>query len=315
MMISNSAADQVLWNDYPSKTVRCYEHSTGLQTTIPFTRGGDSLLCGGHGDVFVVQHRLTRDALTIAAYSFDHPTIPLATIEISDGAAAASLTGDGTVWEITGGVFLHRTTDKHGSGTNHRITRVDGGIATTGTPPWHSYPDYNLMYQGIVGVSESATSNELIVGIQRSNKLVICDRESLERIRTIELAGEQRGNPHPMGLSSTGDIWAMNYDTLSRLDGSALSVRQSLQIAFASAGGTGQFAGDMAFSPDGRTLAIARPFSADVAILETSDMSPIELFRVGSEPLQALILQDGTIASIGWKTNALTLTPASGYEE
>jgi hypothetical protein len=255
------------------------------------------------GDRFVVKHQSGPYSVVFAAYSFKNLVEPLGTIAI-DGNHAG-LTGDIDIWADLGRVFLYRGRKVSRFESDEWIVRVSAGRATLMRLRWHD--EYDLLYQGVVGVCELMQTNELLFGVQRSSRLVICDPETLNVITTTTLPGENGGNPNPM-VSPNGEVWVTNYDTVVCVDASGRNILRSRRMQGPSAAGGLQFSGTLSLSPDGRSVLVPRPFEGDVQILDANDLSVVRSIHVGDQPLDAVMLHDGSIASISWKTNEFTIS-------
>lgn len=162
---------------------------------------------------------------------------------------------------------------------------------------------YDKGYQGITGVTEVPGEGLLIVCVQRDSRPVLYDPEQRTVIRKLSLAG-RLGNPVCRFRRTANELWVGDYDTLLRVDPRDWSVQESRKLQNAAAG-TAQFIGSFAFSGDESLCAVARPFSGDVVALNTKTFKATHRARVGRQPLDVALLQDGRVFARDWKTGDL----------
>jgi hypothetical protein len=168
--------------------------------------------------------------------------------------------------------------------------------------PWYG-DDYDLGYQGLVGVVEIPGRDELIISVQRDSHPVIYHPEEERVVGKLELAG-RRGNPCLRFRKMAKELWADDYDSLLRINPDDWSVMDALRIQGADVD-MRQFIGNWSFTTDEKLCAVARPFSGDVALIDTKNFKIKERCATGGQPLECALLDDGRIIARDWKTGDL----------
>ena len=104
-------------------------------------------------------------------------------------------------------------------------------------------------------------------------------------------------------------MWAVDYDTVVRLDAASLTVEDRWLGQAPASNGHRMFLGDLWMSRDERELLAARPGSGDVVSLDPENLRVARTWVTGGEPLTAATL-GGRLIVRDWKTGDL-LTTAS----
>jgi hypothetical protein len=167
--------------------------------------------------------------------------------------------------------------------------------------PWFTDREYDTMYQSVTSVLELPTG-ELLFGSQRGSALVLCDPIDLRPIRRVPLA-DRGGNHAPFLRSGGTEVWAVDYDTVVRLDTDTLTV-QDTWYGQPATDGTRMFLGDVWCADDRSPLLIARPGSGDVVMIDTDSLRIRQAWRTGRQPFTAALV-DGELIARDWKTGDL----------
>lgn len=162
---------------------------------------------------------------------------------------------------------------------------------------------YDWGYQAPIAVCRVPGSDLLLFSVQRSSDLVLYDPRTRRVEHRIQLAG-RHGNPEPVFRQDAAELWAVDYDTLVRVDPASWQVTGAIQLQSA-AEGTMQFVGEFAFDAAEHNCAVARPFSGDVIVLDTRSFAPIGTADVGKQPLDVALLTDGRVFARDWKAGDL----------
>ena len=110
------------------------------------------------------------------------------------------------------------------------------------------------------------------------------------------------GNPVGRLRPKAREAWAIDYDTLVRLDLMNWSLKDKLLLQPRDAEGGGQFVGEWSFNRDDTLCAVARPFSGDVVGVETATFRQTYRAAIGRQPLDVELLSDGRIIARDWRT-------------
>lgn len=252
----------------------------------------------GSGGPFAVEHHFEVGSFQITAHTFDDPTSVLARCTVEEGRC--ELEGDLKHWKNLPKHYVAYVKDSTTSDFALISIRASGE-ATVSRFGWYD-DSYDKGYQGIVGVVASPTDNQILVSVQRSSKVVVCDSDG-RKSGEFELAGSH-GNPRLQFRQAGTELWADDYDTLLVIDPRTWKVSRTRKIQDA-ADGSALFIGQFSFTPDGGYCCIPRPFSGDVLLLDPVSMQTKFRARLGSQPLEAVALNDRRVFARDWKTGTL----------
>ncbi|MDX6230650.1 MAG: hypothetical protein QOI76_4040 [Frankiales bacterium] len=255
----------------------------------------------GSADLFSAVHHFAGQRLPITVQSFAEPERQLAAVEVSDWSPRVS--GDPRVWDHVDAAYVGYLGEDATGAAGYFMVRVAAGAATLIRLDWFG-ANYDHDYQGVVAVSVLPETGELVFGVARSSELVLCDGQA-EVSRMIPLAG-RHGNPSPYVRKSAAELWAIDYDTVVRIDRHTWNKTGELLGQHAQ-GGQGQFLGEMHFSPDERCVLVSRPFSGDVLHLDTQTLTCTATSTTGGQPLTAALLSTDRIVARDWKTGQTLL--------
>lgn len=133
-------------------------------------------------------------------------------------------------------------------------------------------------------------TDELLFGVVRSSELVLCAPDSASVIRQVRLTGNL-GNPEPYVRRHAPEVWAINYDTVVRVD------RRQWQVTGDHFGGGRRFLGRLGWPPDERHVVVPRPGCGDVLVLDPADLSVRHRIRIGRQPFEAVVLPAGHVVA------------------
>ena len=140
----------------------------------------------------------------------------------------------------------------------------------------------------------------LLFGVQHAGHLRAGRSEDDPDPQTVELAG-RHGNPT---AHLTADaVWAIDYDTLVRLDSETLVVNGAIRLQGAT-GGTRMFLGGLWVPPGEQYVVVSRPGSGDIVFVDTGSLDVARVVPLGGQPLTAAVI-GGEVVARDWKTGEL----------
>ena len=101
----------------------------------------------------------------------------------------------------------------------------------------------------------------------------------------------------------TGEV--VDYDTIVKLDPTSWRVVMARHLQGKSWQGANQFIGDIWFNGDETMCVVARPFSADVIVIDPENLKTRFQCQTRQQPLQAVAFADGAVVARDWKTGTL----------
>lgn len=255
-----------------------------------------SLRAGANGFFRLTHHQSPDQAVSIRHTR--EANVELASVRFKHGQAM--FVGDANLWsQVDPAVII--TTD-----SGQRVILIDAthlrviDLDLT----WFTSENYDLVWQGLIDCVTLRSRGYVIVSVQRSSTLVIIDQNRNERAGSIALANRQ-GNPK-LHMPNSIDLLASDYDTLCRIDTQSLAVRRSVRLQDADSANTQLFIGEYDVTPD--MLAVARPFSGDVLLLDPDDFKVFGQVQVGGQPLAVSILSDHRVITRDLKTGRVAIS-------
>jgi hypothetical protein len=263
----------------------------------------------GSGARYLSLHASTSSAHFAVAHHFDGPRLELTVHRFTDPARVRAratvregvqeLVGDAEEWQqvprlYVGYLSLAPWKDYVLLSVSPSSARIE--VQRLG---WFD-ATYDKDYQGIVEVLEIPGQGLALISVARSSTLVMHELSTGQRVGTIELAG-RAGNPKLHLRAAVSEVWASDYDSLVVVDPRTWRVVRSRQIQ-AAKGGTQQFIGDYAFSPQEASCLVARPFSGDVVELDPSSLKITRVAGLGRQPLELAALAEGQVCARDWQT-------------
>lgn len=280
----------------------CYDIEARRSFRVPVADTGYLALHAGTRDHFAVAHHPDGGGFSVSVRSLRSPKSELTRASLV--GTSVEMSGEVEAWANVPRAYAgyHPHPDQHDADYVLLWLAADGSTAELQWLLWfNAAAGYDLDWQGIVDAVEVPKSRLVLIPIQRSSSPAIYDPVKQELVGHISLAG-RAGNPT---LRVRGEeLWADDYDTLLRLSCPDWKILDRKRLE-GGAGGTMQFIGDWAFTRDGTTCAVARPFSSDVVALDTSRFRITHRARCGRQPLEVAVLQDGRVFGRDWKTGDL----------
>jgi hypothetical protein len=240
--------------------------------------GSDAFVCMAHSD----------ERVELSVRAFAAPDVRIATA--SAGAEDESAADKEFPPFVTVAWFGRR---------GYCLVRVDSGRVSLTPLGWfNDDPSWDHGYQSVIDAVELPATGNLLFGLQRSSALILTDASGAGVLARIDLPGFY-GNLTPTLLPGRGEVWVINSDTLVRLDATSVAVTGHVVL------GESMWVSGRWFSSDEARVAVARPGSGDVVILDTDSLEIVRHVITGSEPLTAAVLHDGTVVARDWKTGDL----------
>lgn len=251
-------------------------------------------------NLFAVFHHFDGSLIRLTVHSFENPTTPLCSIEHAGGKTTVQ--GNPKFLQSAPHYYVAYYNPEFAPASyliyvDYRQSKIE-----TGRFEWYNNNEYDLGYQGIIGVFKLDSGN-LIVSIQRDSHPVIYDPFTKTVIGKLTLAGNS-GNPKFQFVRKRGEIWADDYDTILKFDNETLALKASRRIQGALMS-TYQLIGDWSFNKDESLCLVSRPFSGDVIAISTDDLKTMFVAKTGKQPIQAIFVSNEKIIGRDWQTGAL----------
>lgn len=254
----------------------------------------------GKQNLFSVEHHFEKDHFEITVHSASNPGEVLTKIVIDNGDY--SFHGDLTVWNNVSKSYV--TYISHNGIKNYWLLLIEAGSREIKFQQFEWFDEsYDKGYQGITGVAEVPDTELLLVTIQRDSYPVLYDPNKQSLVRKIKLIGNY-GNPKAHFLDTKNQVWAVDYDTIVKLRTSDWSILASKKLQEAN-NGMSQFIGEFNFDKNEALCVVARPFSGDVIALDTKSLKIRFYCETGSQPLEAVMLEDKRVVARDWQTGNL----------
>ena len=261
-------------------------------------------LHAGTGASFAVQHHFDDGNTQITVHTFDNPANILASCKFN--LECCEVYGDCANWSNVPKHYVANI--KESENTDFVLLSIqENGKATANRFDWFD-DTYDKMYQGIIGVTAIPESDQILVSVQRSSKVVICNLNG-KKNGEFELA-KSYGNPRLQFRKTGSELWADDYDKLLVLETGTWRILLSRRLQDA-AKDTAQFIGEYCFTTDGNYCCVSRPFSGDVLILDPVTLKTRYQARLGSQPLEAVMMSDRRVFARDWQSGALLHGKAS----
>jgi len=244
--------------------------------------------------------RLTHHGSPEQSVSIRHVANPqqvLASVSLED--AKRPFKGDVSLWGKVETALIFRT------GSTLRLVRINADTLSILDLDlrWFKEGPYDLLYQGLVDCLTPPHANFIVVSVQRSSKLVLLDHVDNRKCGHIDLAG-RGGNPS-LRLKSHAELLASDYDTMCRVDLNNATVIAKARLQESGPSGTRSFIGD--YAPAMRnTIAVARPFSGDVILVDAATFARVGQVVVPGQPLRVAVTPDGDVITRDWKSGTVS---------
>jgi hypothetical protein len=204
--------------------------------------GARSLSIAGNGvDRFAVVHHFSGDRVLVTAHRFDDPATVLASVDVRGWRPVPS--GAGDAWHRLPGSYVGYLNDDATGAAGYFVVRIGTRTVSVQRLDWFD-DGYDPMYQSVIAVVEVPETGELLFGVQRSSDLVLIDPVTNAPVRRVGLAG-RLGNPVPQVRRTAPEVWAIDYDTVVRLDRTSWTVTGTFLAQPPGNSGTAMFAGEL----------------------------------------------------------------------
>jgi len=248
---------------------------------------------------FAVLHHFDGRLIRLTVHTFNHPALPLCTIEYSSGESR--LEGNPDV--LQNAPRFYTAFYNPGSNADYHLISMDPNQSKIEAQKLDWYDNsYDKDYQGLVGVVE-LSSGELIISVQRDSHPIVYDLKTKTVLRKLSLAGKY-GNPKIRLAKRRNEIWADDYDTILKFDHPALN-RKASRCLQSMLQGVSKFIGDWSFNEGESLCLVARPFNGDMVAISTDDLKTKYIANTGQQPLEGIFLGDENVIGRDWKTGAL----------
>lgn len=254
----------------------------------------------GNNDYFSVNHRFDGPQAKITVHHFSKPGEILASALLT--SEGTEMVGDLSVWSNVQKNYVVYYTGPFWSASCLLQVAPQARRIELQQFGWYN-SDYDKGYQGVIGVVECPHDGLLIVSVQRDSHPVLYDPNSQRKVGAIELCN-RGGNPTLFFRRRANELWADDYDSIAKLEPGTWRVIDSRRLQ-SDAAGTRQFVGGFSFGADEKLCLVARPFSRDVVGLDPTTLQTRFQCTLKGQPLEAMVLPDGSVIARDWKSGAL----------
>jgi hypothetical protein len=252
-------------------------------------------------DEFAAVHHFDGSRVEITAHSFASPADALRRVIVAGWAPRVD---EGlAAWPTAISHFITWLNDGATGAAGYYLISVTGGDVVIARLGWFNAGSYDLGYQSVIAVRDVPETGELVFGVQRSSHLVVATPAHSGAVRRVDLNGGY-GNAVPHVRAKAPEVWAVDYDTLVRLDRRTWAVTGTIRLQDAPQG-TRMFVGDLWIPPDEEFAIIPRPGSADIAVIDPNTLTLTQTVQTGRQPLVAAVLDGGHVIARDWKTGDL----------
>jgi hypothetical protein len=276
-----------------------FDADSEVATSIRLSDATHVQVSAGVGELFTAVHHFNGARLLLSVQSYSDPGRPLSWIDVRDWAPAIS--GDVAAWRGLPQAYTGYLNEDAMGTAGYFVIRVGREGVSVDLLDWFG-DAYDHGYQSVTSVVEMP-DGDLLFGVQRSSDLVLCAADTLQVVRTVPLTAGYFGNPVPFLRRFAPEIWALDYETVVRVDYRDWQITGSVTLQPAGGGG-GRPPGVLWMPPDERHVIVTRPFSADVTVLEAGTMTIVEHHEMGGQPVDAAALPDGRIIARDRTTGA-----------
>jgi len=296
-MIFDTTAQKIVGNlGWVDKgTIWTFDVKGGIEGRIPVDGTTYVDLRRGAAGLFRLVHHHSADQ-AVSVRRVAEPDRELASVRFASGRP--SFTGDPDFWRHVDPIVRINTPE----GQRFRLIDAARGRVTDLDLSWFTAGDYDRGYQGLVDCISLPGTDQVVVSVQRSSKLIVIDAVQNKAVGAIELRG-RGGNPQ-LRLSG-GDFLASDYDTLCRVDIRSLSVVRSARLQPGPRPRMSQFIGN--YDIGRGTCVVARPFSGDVVLLDSKTLKLLGRAEIGGQPLDVCLISETSVVTREWKTGRVAM--------
>jgi hypothetical protein len=192
-------------------------------------------------DEFAAVHHFDGSRVEITTHPFSDPAEVRRKVEVTGWAPRVA--EDFDAWPLTPSIFVAWLNNDATAATGYYLISASRRDATIERLDWFSSDSCDLGYQSVIAVSAVPDTDELVFGVQRSSHLVVVSPSADIPVRLVNLA-DGSGNAVPHLRTTAPEVWAVDYDTLVRVDRRTWEVTGVLHLQEA-ATGTRMFVGDL----------------------------------------------------------------------
>jgi hypothetical protein len=264
-------------------------------------------LVQGTEDYFAAVHHFEDGRVQLTAHSYRNISETISSIELqiedvkSDNVemTGSRFTEEGSAWSFLPRAYVVRPFEEA------FLLLIDWSQKATQiqSPSWYK-DSYDMMYQGILNVTEIPGSSLLIFSIQRDSEPVLFDPTTSKVVQKLAL-GDRRGNPQLYFRRTAPELWASDYDTLVRLDSHNWNLLSILKLQEGRNGMVRSNIGGYHFSPDESLCLVARPHSGDVLGIDPYTFTVTLRAETGGQPEDVGLLRGGLVVARDLKTGRL----------
>jgi len=293
------ALSSLRWVDHGS--VWRFDAASGHVDQIRLSDARHLVLRDMGGDSFAAVHHFDGSRVEITAHSFASPAAVLRRVIVTGWAPRVD--SGLAPWPPAVWHFIAWLNDRATGAAGYYLISVTGDEAMIDRLDWFKAGSYDLDYQSVIAVRDVPETGELVFGVQRSSHLVVVTPSHPGAVRQVGLSGGH-GNAVPYMRAKAPEVWAVDYDTLVRLDRRTWTVTGTIRLQDAPQG-TRMFVGDLWMPPGENFAIIPRPGNADIAVIDPDTLTLARTVQLSRQPLVAAVLDGGRIVARDWKTGDL----------
>lgn len=280
-----------------------FDSTTGAVDHIQVGNGTYLVLQTWGAADFAAVHHFDGSRVEITTHSFANPTQVTRRVVVTGWEPTVS--ADLAPWPETPSHFVAWLNEDATAASGYFLISVHDRQVSIERLDWFDGDSYDLGYQSVGAVSPVPDSEDLVFGIQRSSHLVVVSPLPTRTVRRVALSGNY-GNAVPHLRLVASEIWAVDYDTLVRLDWRTWEVTGTLRLQDAAAGAR-MFVGDLWMPPDESYLLVPRPGMGDIVAVDPIRLAQVGITSTGRQPLVAAVMGDGRVVARDWKTGDLLI--------
>jgi hypothetical protein len=248
--------------------------------------------------VVVVQERLRDETQRFTVRRIVAPRDALASAVRADDRW--SFDGDDTLWDRVPRHAIIRLADAEG----YALVHIHPDDPAAVPFDWYGPENYDVAYQGLLEPYDVPGTDLIVIPVQRDSRPVLYDSTERVVVGHLDLA-DRGGNPRLHFRRDRDEVWVGDYDTVLRLRPGSWEVLDTLLLQEPSAGVEQEPVGDFWFPLDERVCVVPRPMSGDIVFVDASTFEVIGSVKTRRQPLDAVLLRDGTVLARDWQTRKL----------
>lgn len=252
----------------------------------------------GLNDYFSICHNFDDTRFNISIHNFNDPEHILCKFTFNN--FKTEVEGNQELIKYISKYYL-ASLQLNGDFKFHLISIRDGEIKLDDSKiEWFYNGNFDFMYQGLIGVTES--NDELLFCVQRQGNIFRISKETNQLIDKIDLANRY-GNPKISFNKDRTALYADDYDTLLRINPLNWKIEKASLLQSADKG-TQQFIGSFLLNKNNDLITVARPFSSDVIMVDETLKIRYHCM-IGKQPLEAIVFSNKKVVARDWKTGNL----------